>query len=112
MPDLRPDETILIELGARLSAARLSRNLTQSELARAAGVSKRTVERMEAGHSAQLTSFIRVLRALDLLPGLENVLPGPEPTPMDLLRRGGHAPKRASRADRPPAEPWTWADED
>ena len=38
------DEAILREVGGRLAAARLARNLTQAALADAAGVSKRTVE--------------------------------------------------------------------
>ena len=109
--DQRTDEAILAELGARLSSVRLSRDLTQAELAHDAGVSKRTVERIEAGQSAQLTSFIRILRTLDLLKGLGLLLPPPQPGPMDLLRRGGSAPQRATGRNAPADEPWTWADE-
>ena len=43
------DEAILRLLGARLSGTRLERNLTQATLAEQAGVSKRTVERLEGG---------------------------------------------------------------
>ena len=109
--DQRTDEAILAELGARLSAARLSRNLTQAQLARNAGVAKRTVERVEAGQSAHLTSFVRILRALDLLDGLDALLPPPQPAPMDLLRHHGKAPRRATGTGTPTDEPWTWADE-
>ena len=109
--DQGTDEAILAELGARLSSARLSRDLTQAQLARDAGVSKRTVERMEAGHSAQLTSFIRILRTLDSLDGLASLLPPPEPGPMDLLRRAGKRPQRATGAGAPTDEPWTWGEE-
>ena len=111
-PGLRSDASVLADLGERLTSARLARNLTQSELAQTAGVSKRTVERLEAGRSGQLTSFVRVLRALDLLGGLEAALPAAEPGPMDLLRRDGRAPKRASRSEEERFGPWTWADED
>ena len=109
--DHRTDEAILADLGARLSSVRLSRDLTQAELAHDAGVSKRTVERIEAGQSAQLTSFIRILRTLDLLDGLGLLLPPPQPGSMDLLRRGGSAPQRATGRNAPSDEPWTWADE-
>jgi transcriptional regulator with XRE-family HTH domain len=109
--DQLTDEAVLAEIGARLSFVRLSRDLTQARLARDAGVSKRTVERVEAGQSAQLTSFIRILRTLGLLGGIELLLPPPEPGPMDLLRRGGRAPRRATGTDAPSGEPWTWADE-
>lgn len=110
-PDPRTDEAILAELGTRLSSARISRELTQAQLARAAGVSKRTVERMEAGQSAQLTSFIRVLRALELLEGLESLLPPPRPGPMELLRLAGKPPQRASGSHEPSGEPWRWGEE-
>lgn len=115
-PDPRTDEAILAELGERLSAARLARDLTQAQLAREAGVAKRTLERMEAGASASMTSLIRVLRALGLLDRLDVLLPAPEPTPMELLRRQGKAPQRAtgSRAEPDEAasgEPWSWGDE-
>jgi DNA-binding XRE family transcriptional regulator len=43
------DEGILRELGARLAGVRLGHNLTQAALAEQAGVSKRTVERLESG---------------------------------------------------------------
>ncbi|MEJ2539935.1 MAG: helix-turn-helix domain-containing protein [Gemmatimonadota bacterium] len=105
------DRAVLSEVAARLNAARLSRDLTQAELAHEAGVSKRTVERLEAGESTQLTSFIRVLRALDLLERLEALLPEARPGPMDLLRREGQAPQRASGRRTPPPEPWTWGED-
>ena len=112
------DETILADIGDRLAAARLSRNLTQAALARDAGISKRTIERLEAGMSVQLTSLIRVLRALDLLAGLDALLPPSRPGPIELLEAGGKPRQRASGeragaadADQP-AEPWSWGDED
>jgi len=105
------DDAVLAEIGDRLGAARLSRNLTQAALARAAGVSKRTVERIEAGQSAQLTSLIRLLRALDLLGRLDALLPPPRPEPMELLRREGKAPQRASGGQAPVREPWSWGED-
>jgi transcriptional regulator with XRE-family HTH domain len=105
------DDAVLAEIGERLSAARLSRNQSQAELARAAGVSKRTVERMEAGESAQLTSVIRLLRALELLDGLGALLPPARPGPIELLRNQGKPPRRARRGTPPPRKPWTWAED-
>ena len=46
------DQAILQELGARIANTRLERNLTQADLAKEAGVSKRTVERLESGEVA------------------------------------------------------------
>ncbi|HEX6929299.1 MAG TPA: helix-turn-helix transcriptional regulator, partial [Gammaproteobacteria bacterium] len=61
------DQAVLAELGRRLSHRRIEAGLTQEKLARESGVSKRTVERLEAGSSVQLTSLIRLLRTLALL---------------------------------------------
>lgn len=72
--------------------------MTQAQLAKAAGVSKRTVERLEDGTPTQLGNLIRCLRALDKLEGLERLLPETPINPIELLK--GHRIPR-SRA-RPP----------
>jgi transcriptional regulator with XRE-family HTH domain len=111
---LQSDEAHLAELGRRLAQVRIEKNLTQAELAFQAGVGKRTLERLEAGRSIQLAGFLRILRVLDLIDGLERLVPEIGPSPMDLLRRQGKQRRRASRRDsRPPgiAEPFTWGDE-
>ena len=67
------DETVLAELGGRLTRIRLERNLTQLQLAKEAGVSKNTVQRLEAGAVAtQLSGFIRVCRVLDVIERLDH----------------------------------------
>jgi transcriptional regulator with XRE-family HTH domain len=93
------DETLLHELGERLSHARLDRNLTQAELAVQAGVAKRTVERLESGAvSAQLSGFLRICRVLGLLDRFDVLIPEAKPGPMELLRMQGRKRQRASRA--------------
>ena len=62
-------EAVLQEIGARLTQQRLEAKLTQAALAKKAGVSKRTVERIEAGNSIQLSTMIQVLRVFKLLEG-------------------------------------------
>ncbi len=110
---LLSDDAILAELGMRIAHHRLNLQLTQAELAEQAGVAKRTVERIEAGASAQMSSMIRVFRVLELLPGLERMLPEVGPGPMDLLKRKGKARRRAPGRRRPAKHdgPWTWGDE-
>ena len=49
------DASVLTELGDRLARLRLQPTLTQAQLAREAGVSKRTLIRLEHGESTQLT---------------------------------------------------------
>lgn len=82
-------------------------------MAEQAGVGKRTVERVEAGGSAQTSTLIRILRVLDLLPGLDRVIPTAAVlSPMDLLKRKGKERQRASsrRPSDQPDKPWTWDD--
>lgn len=115
MTDHSPtDSAVLAEIGRRLARRRLERNLTQAELAAEAGVSKRTLVRMEAGESTQVTNFIRVLRALGLVDRLDAFLPPPAPSPLEQLRARGKRRRRASPRKTPPAPraDWTWADPD
>ena len=109
------DDAILQELGARLAQVRLERNLTQAQLAQQAGISKRTLERLESGEvAAQLSAFIRVCRALDLLDQFENLIPAAAPSPIAQLKLGGRQRRRASGASRSVNEPppaggtWKW----
>ncbi|MEA3413796.1 MAG: helix-turn-helix domain-containing protein [Pseudomonadota bacterium] len=107
------DEAVLSEIGKRVARRRLDLSVTQAEVAEQAGVSKRTVERIEAGASAQMSSLIRVFRVLDLLPGLDRMVPEAGPRPMELLRLKGKVRQRASsrgRSDRSENE-WSWDDD-
>lgn len=123
------DDAIQAELGHRLSQYRIDARLTQQALAEKAGISKSTLERIEAGAPAQLPNLIRVLRALDMLSALDVALPPPALRPMALLRNQRKLPQRVrSRQTRPPAvgatkpettaaeneataTPWVWGDE-
>lgn len=111
--DVLTDEAILVEIGERLVRRRLELNLTQAALAKEAGVGKRTLERVEAGATAQLTTIIRLFRVLDLLPKLDQMLPESKPTPIEVMTRKGKVRKRASssgRASKTEAS-WTWGDD-
>ena len=59
---LLTDDAVLAELGARIAARRLELQLTQAAVAEQAGIAKRTLERIEAGQTSQLTTLVRVLR--------------------------------------------------
>lgn len=106
-------EQITGELGARLERIRLARNLTQAELAKHAGISKRTIIRLEKGVSATLDTFVRVLMALGLTSSLEALLPEAEVRPIERFAHRGRERRRAR--PRPPQapqiEPFRWGDE-
>ncbi len=109
------DEAILRELGSRLAAVRLARNLTQAALAEEAGLSKRTVERLESGQvAARLSAFVRVCRVLGLVDRLDALVPSPAVSPVEQLKLAGRRRQRASgsRTSGTSAKrPWTWGDE-
>jgi transcriptional regulator with XRE-family HTH domain len=106
------DQTILQELGERLTQVRIERNLTQAALAEQSGVAKRTIERLESGQAAtQLSSFLRICRALGLLDRFEQLLPMTAPSPMAQLRQQGRKRQRASgNTAAPTPKQWTWAE--
>ena len=107
------DEAVLQELGGRLAGVRIEHNLTQAALAEQAGVSKRTVERLESGEVAtQLSGFLRVCRALGLLERFETLLPEPVPGPMAQLKQAGRKRQRASGKKAAPggSKKWTWGE--
>ncbi len=105
------DEAILQELGGRLTQTRIEHNLTQAALAEQAGVSKRTVERLESGEVAtQLSGFLRVCRALGLLERFELLLPEPVASPMAQLKQAGRKRQRATGNKAAAKKQWTWGE--
>jgi transcriptional regulator with XRE-family HTH domain len=110
------DPAVLRELGERLERRRIDAGLTQARLAEEAGISKRTVERMEAGRGADFVLLLRVLRVLDLSEALEQLVPDLPQSPLTLLRSRGRVRKRAMHSRRPPegtpapqkSSPWKW----
>jgi transcriptional regulator with XRE-family HTH domain len=110
------DTAMLQELGARLARRRIDADLTQARLAEEAGVSKRTLERLESGRSTDFTMLVRVLRALRLVEGLDGLIPDTPQSPMALLRQKGRERRRVGQprskagtaAATQAAAPWKW----
>ena len=107
------DSAVLLELGHRLSRRRVELALTQADLAREAGVAKRTVERIEAGDPTQTTNLIRVLRTLNLFDALNAAIPEGGPRPMELLKLKGKERQRVyvKKQRKQPDGEWSWGDE-
>lgn len=90
------DKAILQELGARLRRQRLNQDITQKELAEKAAVSRTVIQKMEQGEEVVVAGLIRVMRALNLLDQLDNFLPDPGISPIQLARLQGKERQRAS----------------
>lgn len=102
-------ETVLSELGRRISRRRLDLGMTQADAAEEAGLSKRTVEHIESGDDIRVTSLIRYLNVLDLIDGLNSIVPETGLRPMEVLRMKGMDRQRASskQSDKLKEE-WHW----
>ncbi len=94
------DNAILEAIGERAERQRIEASLTQAEFAREAGVSKRTVERIEAGKGCELLMLIRVLRVLKRVEGFNALLPKLPPSPMALLKMKGKERRRVAHPRR------------
>tara|TARA_R110002073_G_scaffold110418_3_gene246658 strand:+ start:1099 stop:1533 length:435 start_codon:yes stop_codon:yes gene_type:complete len=112
--DKNSDSAILKELGSRIALHRLNRNLAQEELAKEAGISLRTLVRIEGGYPAQTPNIVRLLRVLHLLENLEALIPEPPISPVQQLKMQGKQRKRASSKSAASAskQPWSWGADD
>ena len=100
-----------VSLGFRLARIRLARNVTQTELAKEAGVGVRTVRRLESGESTTLDSFLRIVIALGLVDDVLNSIPSQNIRPIERVDSCQSVRKRArSRKVRDSEEPWIWGD--
>lgn len=110
---LMSDQALLKEIGQRLARRRVELGFSQAQLARESGVSKRTVERVEAGESTQTTTLVRLLRSLQWLEALDAAIPAGGARPMDLLKLKGKERQRVSPKKRrePVGDEWSWGDE-
>ena len=97
---LLTDDTVLAEIGSRLNHERTQQELTQAQLSQKAGISKRTLERAESGQSIQFSTFVRLLRALNMIEHLNLILPEDTPTPMQRLNSNNSRRQRVRAKQR------------
>jgi putative transcriptional regulator len=107
------NNAILADLGTRLRRLRLNANISQDALAEATGLSRKTIQNAEQGGNASMDTVVRMLRALDALDQLDNFMPAPGPSPVQLARLHGKTRRRARGPGRSKGEPgkggrWQW----
>lgn len=79
-------EEVALKIGSRISALRLSRNLSQMDLAERAGISKRSLERLEnAKGNPRFDAFVAVCSALGLTERFDALLPEVTLSPKDVF---------------------------
>lgn len=102
----------LAELGQRAQQHRVGMNLTQAELAAKAGISKRTLERLEGGSSVQTETLLRIMRALGLFENLDQFIPEANIRPILLAASKADIRRRSSKPRNGPGKTgrWQWGD--
>lgn len=91
------DQTIVNEIGSRIRKQRLLQNYSQSELAIRAGLSISTIQKLEYGTPSTIKTVIQALRVLGKLESLNNFIPEPKPSPIELAKFEGKQRERASK---------------
>lgn len=108
---LATPEAIEAALGRQLEKLRLGKNISQAQLAQEAGVSRRTITRLENGESVSLDTFIRVMQALGIADRLDVLFPDTSTRPVERVRLGGRERKRARSPRSSSSATWTWGTE-
>jgi len=73
-------------LGTQLRAERVRQRLDQENLAKAAGVTRAVVSRLENGTGATVHSLLAIVRALGKTGWVESLKPAVAVRPMELIR--------------------------
>lgn len=96
------DNAIAEDIGNRLRELRLNRNYSQQEICNMTGLSIKAILNAEKGKS-NIVTYIKILRALNCLDHLENFIPKPGISPMQMVKLSNNKRIRASRQRLTPA---------
>ncbi len=102
--DITPHSAALKELGRRLALLRKQQGFTQARIASAAGLGIATVNRIEAGQDAQLSSWLKLFKVLGIASALDVLLPEEILSPMT------EAIKQNRKRKMPSKKKGTWED--
>jgi len=94
------DDAILKNFGTQLRQMRLNKNLTQIELSELSGLSRSAISDLENSGTGSMSSFIKVLRALEKLEILNHFISEALISPIQIAKLKGKTRKRASGAKK------------
>jgi transcriptional regulator with XRE-family HTH domain len=103
------DSAVVETIGLFIRHNRLQQNLTQSQLAKEAGINRTTLSQFENGTSSNILTFISLLRALKLMSVLEVFRLEQQISPLQLAKIEQSRRKRASikeADDKTPKSDW------
>lgn len=97
----KTNSELQVELGQRLRRLRLQRNMPRTELAEKAGVAAGSIAKAEAGKDIRLSTLLRLMRVLDCLDQVLQLIPVAQVSPLDVVDLG-HERKNARRFGKKP----------
>ena len=80
------DKALAETIGKFVKHHRLNQNRTQSEVTKAAGISRSTLSLLERGEKVSLSSLMKVLRILDLLHIMDAFKVNDEISPIEYIK--------------------------
>ena len=93
------DKALTETIGTFIQHNRLNQNKSQSDVAKAAGISRSTLSLLERGENVSLNSVIQVLRVLDLLYIMDVFKIKNEISPIEYARLQKKKRQRAGNKD-------------
>jgi len=105
------NEIILKELGQRIKDIRISMSLKQKDLAVKAGVSIRTIVRVETGDNIKIESFINILRVLGCIQNIELLITEQKLSPEMIFNKKNKRQRASSKQKKENKSSWKWGDE-
>jgi transcriptional regulator with XRE-family HTH domain len=94
------DVELLSQLSERLKNIRISKRITQDELAKMSGLTTRSISKVEAGNSFSVRTLIALMRPLDLIENFNMLVPEPDLTMKNLkaLKKQNVLPQRVRKS--------------
>jgi len=89
------DKALMEKIGSFVQHHRLNQNRSQSDVSKAAGLSRSTLSLLERGEKISLSSLIQVLRVLDLLYIMDVFKVNKEISPIEYARLQKNKRQRA-----------------
>jgi len=94
------NSALLAEIGVRLKSLRVEQNKDQQQLAYEAGLSLRTLSRLENGHSVSFEAVLKIIRTLGLIERFDLFLPSTEISPVQQAKNKDHKPRQRASGKR------------
>jgi len=102
------DKALIKMIGEYIQHYRLNQNKSQSDIAKAANISRSTLSLLERGEKVTLNSLMQVLRVLDLLYIMDVFKVNNQISPIEYAKLQKNKRSRARNKGRNPNEELEW----